>query len=336
MSSILTKPNVTYGSPKCCVSHASPGTYCGPSDGSDYSAVVYPPRPSGKLSRDKNVQPRWRLARGNHSSRFALTQVPPLTVDGVQACTAPSVNLELRENNLVCVAYFSCCVTLITRSVFAGPSKLPLQTANLALCDSTSLLPAVTDPLINGQQPAKRPGNTCGLFVRYTPGPGNVLARWDDRISPEVHWDQYYTARNVAQALYTAFLQRFGSIHHLMVEPSAGTGAFFEIMPAGSLGFDVDPKCVGVWCADFLTVDITCELPIAVIGNPPFGRSASMAVEFFNRAARMANVIAFILPRSVRKAAIENRLNRNFHLVHDEVVPDGAFVFRSQPYTNAH
>lgn len=57
-----------------------------------------------------------------------------------------------------------------------------------------------------------------------------------------------------------------------------------------------------------------------------------MAVRFFNHAARQSSVIAFILPRTFRKASIENRLDRNFHLLHEETVPDDAFLFRSKPY----
>ena len=57
-----------------------------------------------------------------------------------------------------------------------------------------------------------------------------------------------------------------------------------------------------------------------------------MAVRFFNHAAWQASVIALILPRTFRKASIENRLDRNFHLIHEETVQCDAFLFRSKPY----
>lgn len=58
-----------------------------------------------------------------------------------------------------------------------------------------------------------------------------------------------------------------------------------------------------------------------------------MAVRMFNHAASQSDVVAFILPRSVLKASIENRLNPYFHKVHEEMVPDDAFLFRSKPYS---
>lgn len=57
-----------------------------------------------------------------------------------------------------------------------------------------------------------------------------------------------------------------------------------------------------------------------------------MAVRFFNHAGSQASVIAMILPRTFRKASVENRLDRKFHLIHEEIVPRDAFVFRSKPF----
>jgi hypothetical protein len=42
--------------------------------------------------------------------------------------------------------------------------------------------------------------------------------------------------------------------------------------------------------------------------------------------------IALILPRTFRKASIENRIDRAFHLLREETVPDDAFLFRSKLY----
>jgi len=38
------------------------------------------------------------------------------------------------------------------------------------------------------------------------------------------------------------------------------------------------------------------------------------------------------MPRSVRNAAIENRLDRAFHLLREDIVPDHAFLFRGKPF----
>lgn len=149
---------------------------------------------------------------------------------------------------------------------------------------------------------------------------------------PDSELDQYYTASHVARDLYEVFREHSDPRHYRMVEPSAGTAAFFSLLPPGSLGYDLDPRCSGVQRADFLAVDLPRDRPVAIIGNPPFGKNASMAVAFFNRAARAADVIAFILPASIRKASIENRLDRAFHRIREVPVPKNAFLFRSEPF----
>ena len=144
--------------------------------------------------------------------------------------------------------------------------------------------------------------------------------------------DQYYTAEAVAANLYLALLRYIDPALHLMFEPSGGTGSFFRLLPPGSRSCDVDPKYSGIETADFLTIKIQTDRPVCVVGNPPFGKNASLAVRFFNHAAQQAEVVAFIVPRSFRKASVENRLDRTFHLLHEEMVPADAFLFRGKPY----
>lgn len=154
----------------------------------------------------------------------------------------------------------------------------------------------------------------------------------DDQRPSDIRLDQYYTKPAIAAYLYGVFRQFFDPHAFRMVEPSAGAGAFFKLLPPGSLAYDVDPRYPGTVRADFLTVTLPSGRPIAIIGNPPFGKNASTAVRFFNHAARQASVIAMIFPRSFRKASIENRLHQSFHLLHEQVVPADAFLFRGKPY----
>lgn len=149
--------------------------------------------------------------------------------------------------------------------------------------------------------------------------------------------DQFYTAPSVATSLYKTLLKRLGrKVKGLrFVEPSAGAGAFFEQFPAGSIGLDLDPHCPGVEQADFFEwAPEDPAAPMAFVGNPPFGRCASLAVKFFNRAASFAGttVIAFVVPRSFEKASVQRRLDRGFHMTHQEQLPADAFVFQGQPY----
>ncbi|WP_162600876.1 Eco57I restriction-modification methylase domain-containing protein [Paraburkholderia sp. C35] len=149
--------------------------------------------------------------------------------------------------------------------------------------------------------------------------------------------DQFYTSPAVAHSLYQTLLTRLGRKAKGLrfVEPSAGAGAFFEQFPAGSIGLDLDPRCDGVEQADFF--DWTPEepaAPMAFVGNPPFGKNASLAVRFFNRAASFpgTSFIAFVVPRSFEKASVQRRLDRGFRLVHQEILPESAFVHEGEPY----
>lgn len=145
--------------------------------------------------------------------------------------------------------------------------------------------------------------------------------------------DQFYTHPTIAWRLYQLFKEHFDPEAYLMVEPSAGKGAFFVMLPERKKGYDLKPQCPGVEIADFLDVEFDAPREeVVVIGNPPFGKNASLAVCFFNHAAWQSSVIAFIVPRSFKKASIENRLDRAFHLICEVEVPKYAFLFDGQPY----
>ena len=120
--------------------------------------------------------------------------------------------------------------------------------------------------------------------------------------------------------------------YYRLVEPSAGTGAFFCLMPPGSLAYDVDPKYRGIQTADFLSVSVPTDRNTATIGNPPFGRNCNMAIAFYNRAASQSEIVAFVVPRTFKKMWLQNKLHPYFHLVREEPVPDNAFLFRGKPY----
>jgi hypothetical protein len=143
--------------------------------------------------------------------------------------------------------------------------------------------------------------------------------------------DQFYTTEVVAKELYD-FTQPFlNDSKYLMVEPSAGKGAFSKLFPPENLAFEIDAKCAGIIEADFLTVTLPTGRNICVIGNPPFGKRCSMALQFFNHAAFQSNVIAFILPKTFRKSYILNKLDRNMHLVAEKDVKPLAFIFQGKP-----
>ncbi len=108
----------------------------------------------------------------------------------------------------------------------------------------------------------------------------------------------------------------------LIVEPSAGNGSFLHQIPSiHRIGIDISPEHPDIIQQDFLEYSPPPDKHnVLVIGNPPFGRVSSMAIRFFNHAAKWANVIAFIIPRTFRKTSVQNKLDRMYHLVYDEEI----------------
>jgi predicted RNA methylase len=135
--------------------------------------------------------------------------------------------------------------------------------------------------------------------------------------------EQFYTPKELAQTLTNKVAQVIGGLNdRTVIEPAGGTGSFVtaakELGAKKVLSFDIEPKADGVILADFLTNEIKGVTDAVTISNPPFGRNNSLSIPFFNKAANHSQYIAFIVPRSWRKWSVINRLDRNFHLIHDE------------------
>lgn len=129
--------------------------------------------------------------------------------------------------------------------------------------------------------------------------------------------DQFFTRSATAEACLALLAARLPDFApDLYVEPAAGDGAFLERLPEPRFGLDIAPSAPGMETGDFLqwTPDESLK-SVAVVGNPPFGRNAATAIAFFNHAAGFAEVIAMILPASVMKGSMQDRLDPNFHLV---------------------
>lgn len=130
--------------------------------------------------------------------------------------------------------------------------------------------------------------------------------------------EQYFTDPNLAARCieHAGSLIAFEDYSHI-IEPSAGDGAFFDLLPADRrIGVDIDPRHPDIRRADFLmwTPPVMAG-PILTIGNPPFGQRAALAFDFLDRACRFSDTVAFILPRSFNKYTFQNRVDTNFHLI---------------------
>lgn len=151
----------------------------------------------------------------------------------------------------------------------------------------------------------------------------------------DVPLDQFFTTPSVAKKCYQIMLAYLRSekvdLRSLAyLEPSAGRGSFLNLMPPSlRIGLDIMPQTDETICADFLSWQPEpSDLPIVVIGNPPFGYRGWLALEFLNHAATFADYVGFVLPMAFQsdgKGSPKLRV-RGMHLVHQEKLPAGSFV----------
>lgn len=138
--------------------------------------------------------------------------------------------------------------------------------------------------------------------------------------------DKFYTITSYSKTCIDKVFKHYTNRpFDLVIEPSAGNGSFFNQLDfEPKIGIDILPHAENIINMDFFDFHPSSYIPnenILVIGNPPFGKVSSLAIKFFNHAAEWANVIAFIIPRTFRRPSVQNKLNKQFHLVYDEDVP---------------
>ncbi len=165
-------------------------------------------------------------------------------------------------------------------------------------------------------------------------------------VSKERQFDQFYTQDTVADeclSILWNYLSEVYSTNEIgsltFLEPSAGDGAFIRALEAkGShkfYAYDIDPHSGKIKKHDFLKDDLEAGLKsqnVIVIGNPPFGKRAKQAIEFVNRAADYAEVVAFILPLQFQKYSAQNQLRPDLRLVVNQKLRPESFVFNGKPY----
>jgi hypothetical protein len=139
----------------------------------------------------------------------------------------------------------------------------------------------------------------------------------------EVGLDKFYTIPIVSEKCINTIGTKYDwKLWDLVVEPSAGNGSFLSKIPTPKkIGIDIAPEHPDILKKDFFEYTPQEVTNILVVGNPPFGKVSSLAVKFFNHSAKWCSVIAFIIPKTFRRISIQNRLDRKFHLVHDEEIP---------------
>jgi predicted RNA methylase len=148
--------------------------------------------------------------------------------------------------------------------------------------------------------------------------------------------DQFFTTKETAEKCLK-FLRPLVDLDDLSwIEPSAGSGIFLN--EAKSMGFpthvaayDLMTQSKGVQEIDFLKTDLSIVFKKPkdklCLGNPPFGKNSSLAVKFFNHAAKHCNMIAMIFPATFAKESLQKKLDKSFHLVAELDLGATAFNF---------
>ncbi len=146
--------------------------------------------------------------------------------------------------------------------------------------------------------------------------------------------DQFFTHKTAAARCWRTLRRVLAKLNGggedlFFVEPAAGDGVFYDLLPAERrLGIDIAPRRNEFVRADFLKRPLV--LPhtprrTVVVGNPPFGVRGKTAVEFFRRAAGMAETVAFIVPVIFRKYFIHKQLPKRWRWIFSEGLPRDSF-----------
>ena len=147
--------------------------------------------------------------------------------------------------------------------------------------------------------------------------------------------DKFYTSLSTVKECMQQVSKhlQIEPIQDIIIEPSAGNGSFIpEIMQQcqNTLFYDIEPEHSEILKQDYLILD--CKLiaksfkKIHVIGNPPFGRQSSLAIQFIKKSAEFADSISFILPKSFKKDSMQKHFPPKFHLVFQADIETNSFL----------
>lgn len=146
--------------------------------------------------------------------------------------------------------------------------------------------------------------------------------------------DKFYTKPIVAEQCIN-LVKKYINISNkdLIIEPSAGNGSFITFIKKLSSNYkfyDLEPENNEIDKQDFLDFDYTKLKEkyknIHIIGNPPFGRQASMAQKFIKKCCLFSNTISFILPKSFKKDSMKKCFDKHYHLIHEIDLLENSFL----------
>lgn len=155
--------------------------------------------------------------------------------------------------------------------------------------------------------------------------------------------NQYYTRDEVALNCYNSLLSIAKKYNvniedYTFLEPSAGNGAFFKILPKDRrVGIDLAPQHKDITKINFFDWEPKNDTKYITIGNPPFGKRGWQALNFLNKASKFSEIVGFILPMSfasIARCDIKKKVI-GLKLLHSEDLPTNIFYFGQKNYSLA-
>lgn len=146
--------------------------------------------------------------------------------------------------------------------------------------------------------------------------------------------DKYYTKLDIVEDCKVE-IEKYINIkeNDLIIEPSAGNGSFIKIikeLTKNHIFYDLIPENKEIKKQDFLLLDVNKIIEpykkIHIIGNPPFGRQSSLAIQFIKKCCEFADTISFILPKSFKKDSNKAKFDKFFHLIYEKDLPENSFI----------
>jgi hypothetical protein len=151
--------------------------------------------------------------------------------------------------------------------------------------------------------------------------------------------DKFYTSSPATELCYHNIkkILNIDFENDLIIEPSAGDGAFIKIiekLSKNNLFIDIEPENDKIIKADYLNYLLEEKdfKKVHVIGNPPFGRQSSLAFKFIKKTTSIADSFSFILPKSFKKDSMKSKINLNFHLELEIDLPENSFLLNGEKY----
>ena len=160
-----------------------------------------------------------------------------------------------------------------------------------------------------------------------------IIPFWMLKGNYKMSLDKFYTYPFHAKYCYQSLLKiakqyKINLKEYTFLEPSAGDGAFYDLLPKNNrIGIDLEPGREDILKGDFFDWKPKKDKKYITIGNPPFGLRSWLALAFINRASQFSDLVGFILPMyfdSDGKGSAKSRVE-GLNLLHSEELPPDIF-----------